>query len=69
MIKVEEILKRLKLSGPYPQEEYINKAINLGKDAENFMDVVDTALEQGFTAERWRNIYKLKNKNKKLFNT
>ena len=62
----EDILSRLNLDGPLPQQFYVEQVEGLGKDGVKFLDAMDDALEVGFTPERWKKIYKLKNINKKL---
>jgi SAM-dependent methyltransferase len=66
MFKSDEILSRLNLVGPLLQEEYINQVELLGKDGDKFLTAIDLAVQAGFTPDRWKKIYKLKNKNKKL---
>jgi hypothetical protein len=67
MMDVEQILEKHKLTGPYPQDEYVRYMEQKFKnDGDRFLYFVDECLEMGFTPERWRRIYNLKNKNKNM---
>lgn len=64
---VEQILEKHKLIGPYPQDEYVRyMEKKFKRDGDRFLYFVDECLGLGFTPERWRRIYNLKNKNKDM---
>lgn len=62
MSRVNEILQKYSLNGPYPQEKYISTMEQrFKKRGVKFMNLVDKYFQEGFTPSKWKKLYNEKN--------